>query len=74
MAMNGTALGNKIADDILITGGGGDGLTGGEATLVRNYWITIASDITNHIDVNAQILPASFTAGVTAVTGEGDIT
>lgn len=73
MAMNGTNLGNKIADDILIAGGGGVGLTAGESASVRAIWVTIATDITDHIDINAQILPGSFANGAGAVTGEGDI-
>ena len=71
--MNGTVLGNKIADDILVAGGGGVGLTAGEAASVRAIWVTIATDITNHIDTQAVISPGSFANGGGAVTGTGDI-
>ncbi len=71
MAMNGNTLGNKIADDVLAISG--DDLSAGEKTTVRSFWILVASDMTDHIDINAEITPGSFTAGGDAVTGEGDI-
>jgi hypothetical protein len=72
MAMNGDDLGDQITDTILALAEP-DILTPGEEGTIRTFWKAIATDITDHIDTQAQILSGTFVAGGFPVNGQGDI-
>ena len=71
MALNGQDLGDQITDDVLAAAGAD--LNAGEKTTVRTFWRLITTDITNHFDTEADVLPGTFEVLGNPVTGIGEI-
>jgi hypothetical protein len=73
MALNGTQMGNEVADAVLAQTFGGQ-LDASEQALVRQYWQVICTAIVNHITANGHALPGTFIDSMSgAITGQGDI-
>ena len=73
MALNGTQMGNAVADAILAQSLGGP-LNATEQALVRQYWQIICTAVVNHITANGHALPGTFLDSLgAAITGKGDI-
>jgi hypothetical protein len=72
MALNGTQMGNEVADVVLAMGG--SPLNATEQDTVRAFWQAICTAIVDHITSNGHALPGTFIDSLGgAVTGQGDI-
>jgi hypothetical protein len=72
MALNGTQMGNEVADVVLALGG--SPLSASEQDTVRAFWQAICSAIVDHITANGHALPGTFKDSLgSAITGIGDI-
>ena len=72
MALNGTQMGNEVADAILSMAG--SPLNSTEQASVRAFWQAICTAIVDHITANGHALPGDFLDSLGgALTGTGDI-
>jgi hypothetical protein len=72
MALNGTQMGNEVADVILSMAGAP--LNGTEQNTVRAFWQAICTAIVNHITTNGHALPGTFLDGESRpITGQGNL-
>jgi hypothetical protein len=72
MALNGTQMGNEVANVILSMAG--SPLNSSEQNNVRAFWQAICTAIVNHITANGHALPGTFKDSLGgSVTGEGDL-
>lgn len=72
MALNGTQMGNEVADVVLAMAG--SPLSSAEQQTVRQFWQAICTAIVDHITTNGHALPGSFLDSQGgALSGKGDI-
>jgi hydroxyethylthiazole kinase-like sugar kinase family protein len=72
MALNGTQMGNAVADVVLAMGG--SPLSSAEQQTVRDFWQAICTAMVDHITTNGHALPGTFLDSLgSPITGQGDI-
>lgn len=72
MALNGTQMGNAVADYILAQAGAP--LNAAEQATVRTFWQGICTQIVNHITANGRAVPGTFADSLGGpLTGKGNL-